>query len=316
MPGGGDPHFLVGLETSDDAGVFQISEHQALVQTADFITPIVDDPYDFGQIAAANALSDVYAMGANPLTALNLVGFPIEAMDREVLSYIIKGGWDKARDAEVTIVGGHSVKDPEIKYGLAVTGTVLPSKIIRNSTARAGDKLILTKPLGTGILATALKNEKLPDELLSIITASMKRLNRKAAQVMITQQAHACTDITGYGLLGHLLEMMNSSGTTATLFAEKVPLFPELQYFVEKKQIPGGLKDNLKFIEPHLEAPPRGDDWLVNVFCDPQTSGGLLFTVSAESAGACLQELHQSGETDSSIIGEIVEKAHKPILLE
>ncbi len=315
LPGLDDPRLLVGIETHDDAGVYQLNDELALIQTIDFFTPVVDDPYDYGQIAVANSLSDIYAMGGTPLTALNIVGFPITTLDKKNLAYIIKGGWDKAREAGVTILGGHSVKDPEVKYGLAVTALAHPRKIIRNSTARPGDVLILTKPLGTGILTTALKNEKLPDDLLRVVTAVMKRLNKTAAEVMQQHQVTACTDVTGFGLLGHLYEMMVGSGTSVELDTTAVPLLPEVLKYAEMKQIPGGLKENRSYLQEFVEVPAGFHPDLLNVLYDPQTSGGLLFTVPEEEADACLHHLQKAGEESARIIGRIVPSGAKPIIL-
>lgn len=305
MPGIDDPRLLVGIETHDDAGVYQLSDDLALIQTIDFFTPIVDDPYDYGQIAVVNSLSDIYAMGATPLTALNIVGFPIGTLDKKNLAYIIKGGWDKAREAGVTILGGHSVKDPEIKYGLAVTALAHPDKIIRNNTARPGDVLILTKPLGTGILTTALKNEKLPDDLLRLVTELMKRLNKTASEVMQRHRVTACTDVTGFGLLGHLHEMVVGSHTSVVLRTSAIPLLPRVLEFAGMKQIPGGLKENQKYLSQFINVPANIQPDMVNVLYDPQTSGGLLIAVPEEEADSCLQSLHRAGETYSAIIGEI-----------
>lgn len=305
----------MGIETHDDAGVYMVNDQLALIQTIDFFTPIVDDPYDYGQIAVANSLSDVYAMGATPLTALNIVGFPIETLDKKNLAYIIKGGWEKALEAGVTILGGHSVKDPEIKYGLAVTAFAHPNQIIRNNTARPGDVLILTKPLGTGILMTALKNEKLPEDLLAEATQVMKRLNRMAAEVMKEHRVTACTDVTGFGLLGHLYEMMVGSGTSVRLVPSDLPLLPGTLEFSAKKQIPGGLKENRAYLRKFVSVPDKFDADLLNVLFDPQTSGGLLFTVPPEEADACVAHLHREGEKEAAIIGEILPAQDYQILL-
>lgn len=306
---------MVGIGTHDDTGVVQISDDLAIMQTIDFFTPVVDDPYDYGQIAVANSLSDIYAMGATPLCALNVVGFPIATMDKKILAQILKGGWEMAQEANVLIIGGHSVKDPEIKYGLAVTALTHPLKIIKNSTARAGDKLILTKPLGTGILTTALKNEKLPPHLLEQVTTSMKELNQAASQIMLKHQVHACTDVTGFGLLGHLLEMMQGSGTSALLQSENISFLPQVLSYIEQKQVPGGLKENLNYITPYLEIPPGFNQTMLKALCDPQTSGGLLISLPAETASSCLKELHRNNITAASIIGGVIERGEKKIFL-
>ena len=307
---------LVGIDTSDDSGVMKISDEQALVQSVDFFTPVVDDPYDYGQIAVTNSLSDIYAMGGTPLTALNIVGFPIASMNKKILANILKGGWDKAREANVVIIGGHSVKDPEIKYGLAVTALMNPTNIIRNSTARNGDALILTKPLGTGILTTALKNEKLPDDLLQIVTENMKRLNKFASEVMIQHKVSACTDVTGFGLLGHLYEMMEGSNKTARLFTEELPFLPEVFTFIQKNQIPGGLKENRNYLKSKIDFPSHLSEELIMGMCDPQTSGGLLFTVPQEESDSCLEELKSAGDSNAKIIGIISDGGDRRIIFQ
>jgi selenide,water dikinase len=304
------------LETQDDAGVFQISDDLALIQTVDFFTPIVDDPYDYGQIAVANSLSDIYAMGATPITALNIVGFPIATMDKKILSQILQGGWDKALEAGVTILGGHSVKDPEIKYGLAVTALAHPKKIIKNNTAKIGDKLILTKPIGTGILTTALKNEKLSNRLLKLVTENMKYLNRDAGQIMLKYQASACTDVTGFGLLGHLFEMTESGNFSVKIYSSMVPLLPDVLNLIAKKHIPGGLKENYNYLQPRVSYSGSPDDPLLKALYDPQTSGGLLFTISPEWAQACLTELSDESYLESAIIGEVIERNRKSIYID
>jgi len=299
---------LVGLETNDDAGVIRISEDLAMIQTVDFFTPIVDDPYDYGQIAAANSLSDIYAMGGVPRTALNILGFPNTVIDKKTVSEIILGGYEKAREAGVAILGGHSVKDPELKFGLAVTGFIAPDEILRNSTARVGDALVLTKRIGTGILTTALKNEKLPEELLRIITDSMKQLNKEASEAMKRHNAHACTDITGYGLMGHLYEVVKGSGVSARIEASKILLFPSVLDFARAGNIPGGLKENRAFLKPHLKIASGIDDAMANVLHDPQTSGGLLISLPPANAEALMRDLRENSGIDAAIIGEILPK--------
>ncbi len=314
LPNIDDSRLLVGIDTSDDSGVLKISDELALVQSIDFFTPVVDDPYDYGQIAVANSLSDIYAMGGTPLSALNVVGFPIASMNKNILANILKGGWDKAREANVVIVGGHSVKDPEIKYGLAVTALMNPTKIIRNSTARKGDALILTKPLGTGILTTALKNEKLPNDSLQIVTENMKRLNKFASEVMIQHKASSCTDVTGFGLLGHLYEMMDGSNKTAQLFTEQLPFLPDVFTFIQKNQIPGGLKENRNYLQSKITFPSYLPEELIMGMCDPQTSGGLLFTVPQEESDRCLKELKNAGDSNAKIIGTISDSGDTRII--
>ena len=304
---------LVGIDTSDDSGVLKLSEDLALVQSIDFFTPVVDDPYDYGQIAVANSLSDIYAMGATPISALNVVGFPIASMDKKILADILKGGWEKAREAGVIILGGHSVKDPEIKYGLAVTALMNPEKVIRNSSARAGDSLVLTKPLGTGILTTALKNEKLPDDLLRIVTDTMKRLNKSASEVMLRYEVSACTDVTGFGLLGHLYEMMVGSCTSAQLEVSRLPFLPKVDRYIRDKQIPGGLKENLAYLKSKFSFPADIPEEILMAMCDPQTSGGLLFAIPEKFTEQCLIDLQQAGDMEARVIGKISKQDHSPI---
>ncbi len=315
LPPVANAQLLVGIDSHDDAGVFQLNEDTALIQTVDFFTPVVDDPFDYGQIAVANALSDIYAMGAKPLTALNIVGFPVATMDKKILGMILKGGWEKAREAGVLIIGGHSVKDPEIKYGLAVTAVSDPRKIVRNNTGQPGDRLILTKPLGTGVLTTALKNEKLPAELLEQVTRVMKQLNRTSSEIMLKHGVTACTDVTGFGFLGHLLEMVENQSVSARMNVETIPLLPDVLNFIEARQIPAGLKENLKFLQPFLAYPSGMDDRLLKALCDPQTSGGLLFSVPAARTEDCLKNLHQGGMRDAVEVGEFIEKRNKPLIL-
>lgn len=301
------------MDTKDDAGVIRISEDLAMIQTVDFFTPIVDDPYDYGQIAAANSLSDIYAMGGVPRTALNILGFSNTVVNNKIVSQIILGGYQKAHEAGVAILGGHSVKDPELKFGMAVTGFISPNEIVRNSTARAGDALVLTKRIGTGILATALKNEKLPEELLRIITASMKQLNKEASEAMKRHNAHACTDITGYGLMGHLFELVKGSGVSAKIEASKILMFPSVLDFAEAGNIPGGLNENRAFLKPHLKIAPGIDDAMVNVLHDPQTSGGLLIALPPANAAALARDLRENSGIDAAIIGEILPKGDAAI---
>lgn len=315
LPSIQNPQLLIGIDTHDDAGVVLLQDDLALIQTVDFFTPIVDDPYDFGQIAVANALSDIYAMGVRPLTALNIVGFPVATMDKKILASILHGGWDKAQEAGVMIIGGHSVKDPEIKYGLAVTAVSPPDKVIRNNTPAVGDRLILTKPLGTGILTTALKNEKLPEDLLRHVTMVMKKLNGAASEIMLKYQVTACTDITGFGFLGHLLEMVRNQLKTVAIDARSIPFHPETFSFLSAGHISGGLKENRKFLTPFVEFLPEIDDRLFMALCDPQTSGGLLFSLPPEQAKPCLKHLHEEGVTEAAIVGEIIEAHSKPIIV-
>jgi len=266
----------------------------------------VDDPYAFGQIAAANALSDVYAMGGKPLTALNIVCFPQKTMDISVLREILKGGLDKLHEAETTLVGGHTIEDPELKYGLSVSGTIHPSKVILNSGARAGDKLILTKPLGTGIISTALKGGVASKEAVARITSSMATLNRKASELMQETGVNACTDVTGFGLLGHTAEMVADTEVSMVIHSTSVPFFPEAKELALKGMIPGGLHRNREFRKNMVEIAPEVPGYLADIMYDPQTSGGLLISVSADKAPALLERMLEAGIKDAAIIGEVV----------
>jgi len=299
---------LVGTETADDAGVFRISARVALVQTVDFITPVVDDPFVFGQIAAANSLSDVYAMGGKPLTAMNLVGFPRLSLDVSVLTEILRGGLEKIHQAGAVLVGGHTVEDPELKYGLSVTGTVHPRKILTNRGARAGDVLILSKPLGTGIISTALKAEMADPAVLQGAVDSMVRLNDAAAEVMSGSDVHACTDITGFGLVGHASEMAGASGVSFRLFFSRIPILEGASELAAQGLVPGGAYCNQGFFERESRVSGNVPELGKIILFDPQTSGGLLIAVPQSEGEALLKELQDRGIKDASVIGEAVSR--------
>ncbi len=303
-----DPNLLVGIDVSDDAGVYRLTDEIALIQTLDFFTPIVNDPYDFGRIAAANALSDVYAMGGKPLTAMNIVCFPIKDMEKSVLRSILQGGLATIHKANAVMVGGHSVEDPELKYGLSVTGIVHPKKFLTNAGAKPGDLLILTKPLGTGILATALKAGELDEDAVKQITELMATLNKEAAEAMAEVSVNACTDITGFGLLGHCLEMARASNVGIKIYAEKVPVIPEAKSFASMGLVPGGSYTNQKFCLEHLEIDASLDPILLDIMSDPQTSGGLLISVPKNIAPSLVQKLRERNAPSTNIIGEVMEK--------
>jgi selenide,water dikinase len=310
-----DPKVLVGLDTSDDAGVYQLSEEIALVQTVDFFTPIVDDPFTFGQVAVANALSDVYAMGGTPLTGMNLVAFPIKTLPSSVLKEILLGGLSKMKEAGVALVGGHTIEDPEIKYGLAVTGIVHPDKILTNAKARVGDKLILTKPLGTGIISTALKAGMASQEAVRKIVESMVTLNRTASEWMKKFAAHACTDITGFSFIGHVLEMATASRVGMVIQSKDVPVFSEAVEYARMGLIPGGAHSNRDFFSCKVEIHSDVPSLLADIFYDPQTSGGLLISVPSSQAEKLVATLKKEGHGDSSIVGEVVEEPRGKIRL-
>jgi selenide,water dikinase len=303
-----DPNLIVGMEHAEDAGVYRLREDLAIIQTVDFFTPIVDDPYVFGQIAVTNALSDVYAMGGRPITAMNIVCFPIRTMAIEVLREILKGGHDKMREAGVLLIGGHSVEDDELKYGLSVTGVIHPDRVLFNKGAVPGDRLILTKPIGTGIASTALKAGLADAALVARSIACMTTLNNRAAELMAkTDAIHACTDVTGFGFLGHALEMAEGSGVGMRIDAAAVPFFPEIRRFVEEGIIPGGLIRNRKFREGQIEISPGCPDWRVDILFDPQTAGGLLIALPAGAAERLLREMHASGIDEAAIVGEVTD---------
>src|SRR5215211_804028 len=277
VPAGDDPNLLVGASTADDAAVYRLSDELALVQTVDFFTPIVDDPYDFGRIAAANALSDVYAMGGRPLTALNLVAFPLERLGPVVLEAILRGGLDVCAQAGATVVGGHSIDDPEPKYGLAVTGIVAPTELLTNAGGRAGDALVLTKPLGVGAIATAAKRGACPPELLAAAVEAMVTLNAAAAEAARDAGAHAVTDVTGYGLLGHLHSLALASGVAAEIDAAAVPAIAGVDdLLADEEAVSGGSRRNREYADGFTTWHEAVPDWRRRLVCDATTSGGLL----------------------------------------
>lgn len=302
-----DPNVLVGFDTADDAGVYQLTPGQALVQTVDFFTPIVDDPYTFGQIAATNSLSDVYAMGGQPLTALAMVCFP-EKGDFDVLERILAGGLSKMIEAGCTVIGGHSIRDPEIKFGYSVTGIVDPARILKNSGAHVGDKLIFTKAIGTGVISTAIKRGQAKAEWIAAATASMTALNRRAAEVVTQKkfEVHALTDITGFGLIGHAREMALGSNVSIRLFASRVPLLDGALECVRQGFIPGGLKANRDFAECLVSYESAVPEEVRTLLYDPQTAGGLLASVSSNHAEQLLQAL-KDADIPSGLIGEVRE---------
>lgn len=301
-----NPNVIVGLDRADDAGVYRINDELAMIQTVDFFTPVVDDAYDFGQIAAANALSDIYAMGGVPKTAMNLVGFPLGELDIAILRQILQGGLDKMREADVVLVGGHSVEDRELKYGLAVTGFVHPRKVLTKTNPRPGDRLVLTKPLGTGVVNTAIKGGMASDAVIGAVTRMMAALNKTAAEVMTRFPVHACTDITGFGLLGHLAEMIVGSGCSLRLQADRVPVLPEAGEYAAMGLLPAGAYKNREFRVPMVDFAASVDPVLGDILFDPQTSGGLLISVEGESAAALVQSLKENGVAEAAAIGEVL----------
>ncbi len=304
---------LVAHATNDDAGVYRLTADLALVQTVDFFTPVVDDPYDFGRIAAANALSDVYAMGGTPLTALNIAAFPVEELGTEVLARILEGGAAVAAQAGVTILGGHTIKDDEPKYGLAVTGTIAVDRVVRNGGARPGDLLLLSKPVGTGVLTTALKRELIGDDALEPAIRSMVRLNDRAALAMVAHGAHAATDVTGYGVVGHAGEMARASGVALAIDARRVPLFDGVLELIARGAVAGGSRDNRA---EHAAFARYGDevsDAMRLALSDAQTSGGLLIAISPAGAAGVLADL---ADLDGvAVIGEVLDGPSGAVLV-
>ncbi len=304
LPPPADPNLLVGTNTADDAGVYRLSADMALVQTVDFFTPVVDDPYWFGAIAAANALSDVYAMGGRPLTALNIAGFPVGTLPLDALSEILRGGGDKTREAGVTVVGGHTVDDAEPKFGLAVTGLIHPDRIITNAAGQDGDALVLTKPLGSGIATTAIKRGLASKELEHTVIALMATLNRAAGEAMVEAGAHAATDITGFGLLGHLGELAAGSGLAATIKASSVPLIDGILALAADGVVPSGTRRNLESLDGRLTVAPEVPEPLCLALADAQTSGGLLIAVAPASLNMLLESLRSRGAS-GAVVGSL-----------
>jgi selenide,water dikinase len=294
------------MERAEDAGVYKLSDDLAIVQTLDFVTPIVNDPYTFGQVAAANALSDVYSMGGRPLTAMNVVCFPINMLDVSILQRILTGGIDKIHEAGVTLVGGHSVEDQELKYGLSVTGVVHPQKVVRNTGARTGDRLILTKPLGTGIINTALKGNLAGEAAVARAIECMVTLNKKASELMLTAEVHACTDVTGFGLLGHACEMIEGTDVGVIIHSSRIPYILEAREYAETGLLPGGLHRNRDFRSCMIDIKPDVPQFMSDILFDPQTSGGLLISVPESEAESLVQRMREKGVEDAAVVGEVV----------
>jgi selenide,water dikinase len=303
-----DPNLLVGLDTADDAAVYRLRDDLAVVFTADFFTPIVDDPYDFGRVAATNALSDIYAMGGRPVMALNLVGWPREGLPFELLARVIDGGAAAVRGAGALVVGGHSIDDPEPKYGLAVIGTVDPRAVLTNGGARPGDALVLTKPLGLGIISTALKRDEAPPALMAEAIRLMTTLNEAARDAALEVGVNAATDITGFGLMGHLREMLIASGLSARIDPSRVPVIDGVRDLLAAGMVAGGTKRNHAFVDPDVDWAGLSEDEQL-LLADAQTSGGLLLAVEPSRAGALVTALDRRGTPAAAVIGHTVEGA-------
>ncbi len=306
---------LVGPKTFADAGIYKISEDTALVQTLDFFTPIVNNPYDYGQIAAANALSDVYAMGGKPLTAMNILCYPLKLLDRDILVEILKGGADKINESGAALVGGHTLQDNEIKYGLSITGIIHPDKIVTNAGAMAGDVLVLTKPLGTGLIISAIKANKVLAEHISLATKSMVCLNKAASDAMLEVGVSACTDITGFGLIGHAYEMAEASKITLSFFAERIPIFEDCERYVKMGLIPGVSKLSKKYLKDAVRIDPKVRKELVDVLFDAQTSGGLLISLPKGRVEMLCTKLRGKGVVTVEVIGEVHERGDVSIIV-
>ncbi len=314
LPKFNDENLLVGIETSDDAAVYKITDELAMIQTVDFFTPVVDDPYLFGQIAAANSLSDVYAMGGEPKLALNIIGFP-NCLDPEIMGEILAGGASKVIEAGATLAGGHSIEDDEPKYGLCVTGFVDIKKILKNSGAKVGDMLILTKQIGSGVINTASKANMVSQESYDEAVVVMTSLNKKAKEVLDNYEVSSCTDVTGFGLLGHSVEMAKGSNVSFELNVNSVPLIANALDYAETGLIPAGAYKNANYFKNEVML---GDveDAYIDLFYDPQTSGGLLISISEELAEKCLRDLEAAGiDTKCAIVGKVIEKKDKWIYL-
>ena len=305
-------NLLVGLDTADDAAVYKLNEDMAIIQTLDFFTPIVDDPYIFGQIAAANSLSDVYAMGGQPLLAMNIVCFPT-CLPLNILTEILKGGADKVAEAGALLVGGHTVEDNEPKYGLSVTGTVSPNKVMSNAKAKQGDLLILTKPLGSGVLNTATKADLITDEALKLVIKVMSTLNKTAAEGMSLIGANSCTDITGFGFLGHAYEMAKASNVSFDIYSDQIPFLDKADYYAKMGLVPAGTYSNRKYLDREIDIKKTIESHVNDLLFDPQTSGGLLISIEADKAKDLMDYYETHLETRFAIVGKVTEKKEKAI---
>ncbi|GIW81447.1 MAG: selenide, water dikinase [Gemmatales bacterium] len=310
-----DPNVLVGTATHDDAGVYKLTDDLALVQTLDFFPPVVNDAFLYGQIAAANALSDVYAMGGTPRTALNLVGYPDDKEDLSWLGQILQGGAERCRQAQTAVIGGHTVRDAEIKFGLAVTGTIHPDKILTNAQAQPGDVLVLTKPLGTGFVTTAHKANSCPEDVFEAACASMIQLNQVGRDAMMEVGAHAATDITGFGLAGHAFEMAQGSGVTIEIELGKLPLLPGSEALARRPYLTRASATNAAYVEKYLRRSGELDPVRLEFFYDAQTSGGLLISVAADKAEALLEKLKEKQAKAAAVIGRVVERTDAALVL-
>ncbi len=313
LPKMSDKNLLVGIETSDDAAVYKLTEDIAAIQTLDFFTPVVDDPYTFGAIAAANSLSDVYAMGGKPTVAMNIVCFP-NCLDIDILGEILKGGADKVIESGAVVIGGHTVEDDEPKYGLSIMGIVHPDKILKNHGCKVGDVLILTKPIGTGIVNTAIKAEIASKEVYNEAVKVMTTLNKYAGEIIVDYNINACTDITGFGIMGHGYEMASASDITIKLFKDKIPVIKGAREYAEMGLVPAGTYNNKGYLENKYKLVDI-PEWLEDILFDPQTSGGLLISTPKDQVESMIERLMDL-EIKSSIIGEVIDKDEVPLIVE
>lgn len=300
-----NPKVLVGIDTADDAGVYQLTDDLAIVQTLDFITPIVDDAYAFGAIAAANSVSDIYAMGATPVTGLNIVGYPTGEVEPALVADILRGGYDKLSEAGVAVIGGHTVDNPSLIYGIVAVGVIHPQRIVTNAGAKVGDALILTKPLGTGVINQGIKTDKTPPEVIERAVEVMATLNKAAAEAMVEVGVNACTDVTGFGFLGHLREMLVASQVSARIKVSQVPFIDGVMELAEQKLFPGGSRSNRRFVEPFIHWSDGVPETVRMLLCDAQTSGGLLISVAKEKLDALLNAMQKRGVRWAAVVGEI-----------
>jgi selenide,water dikinase len=307
-------NILVGFENSEDASVFKINENEALVQTLDFITPVVDDPYIYGKIAAANSLSDIFAMGADPKTAMNIVGFDAKNFNHEVLNEILRGGNDKIKECGAVLMGGHTIETPEMYYGLSVTGMIHPSNILRNNSGRIGDVLILTKPIGLGILTTAIKRDLLNATMIKEVIKVMECLNYETSKILKEYRVSACTDITGFSLLGHSLESTRDE-ISYKLYNDSIPVFDKVKELIEQDVVPGGSKKNKKYLEDKVLYASTIDETRKQTLCDAQTSGGLLIAIHPDDAKEYLKRIEDFTFGYATIVGEIIKREDKAIIV-
>jgi selenide, water dikinase len=311
---GKNEQVLIGFDTSDDAGVFRLSDDLAIVQTLDFITPVVDDPYIYGQIAAANSLSDVFAMGAEVKTALNIVGFDKKNLSKDALGEILRGGFEKIKECGGALLGGHTIESPEMYYGLSVTGTIHPNDVIRNNSAKVGEVLVLTKPLGMGVLTTAIKRDLTDISVIKECAKIMASLNYLPSKIMKKYRINSCTDITGFGLLGHAFECINEE-ISFSLSCNDIPLVKEAITFAKDGVIPGGTKKNMKFCEDKVLYLKNLEEYYKALLCDAQTSGGLLISMNKDDAKEYIKELEELSFGYAKIIGEIIPRSSSPIII-